>query len=74
LHGKLIEKLSGIMKQSAKKAYINEWKLKVLKPYKNKKISNESNWKKERKRLLKSTFFETSLDNAKETAQQMRLV
>ena len=74
LHEKLIEKLSRILKHSAKIAYINEWKLKVLKPYKNKEIINESNWKKERKQLLKSTFFETSLDNAKNTAKQMRLV
>jgi len=73
LHEKLMEKLSGILMQSAKKAYINKWKLNVLKPYKNKNISSESNWKKERKELLISTFFETSLDNAKKTAQQMRL-
>ena len=74
LQEKLLAKLAGILKHSARKAYINGRKENVLKPYKNKKIKNPSKWKKERKRLIKSTFFVTALDNATKTARQMRLV
>lgn len=74
LQEKLLAKLAGILRHSAKKAYINERKIIILKPYKNKKINNPSKWKKERKRLIKSTFFVTSLDKATKTARQMRLV
>lgn len=74
LHEKLLIKLGGILKHSTKKAYADEWKTKILKPYRNKNISSPTSWKKERKRLLKSTFFVTTLDNAEKAAKQMRLV
>ncbi len=74
LQEKLLARLAGILKHSAMKAYINDRKEKVLKPYKNKKINNPSSWKKERKELIKSTFFVNSLDRATKTARQMRLV
>jgi len=74
LQEKLLAKLARILKHSAAKTFINERKENLLKPYKNKKISNASQWKKERKRLIKSTFFVSSLDKAEMTARQMRLV
>jgi hypothetical protein len=74
LHEKLLAKLAGILKHSANKRYEIDRKIKVLKPYKNKEITNIEEWKKARENLLKSTFFVTSLDKATKASQQMRVI
>lgn len=73
LHEKLLTKLAGILEQSAKKRFVNERKVKVLKPYKSKKIKNKEQWKKARESLLKSTTTIPTLEAATEAARQMRL-
>lgn len=74
LHEKLLAKLSGILEHSAKKRYVNERKDKVVKPYKNKEITNIEEWKKARARMLRTAFFVKSLDTATKAAQEMRQV
>jgi hypothetical protein len=74
LHEKLLRKLSNILKQSAKKASINEWKVEVLQPYKNRKVNNQKAWKEARAGVLKSAFFSRTLDKATQAAKQMRMV
>lgn len=74
LHEKLLAKLAGILKNSAKERYETERKTKVLKPYKNKEITNIEEWKKARERLLRTAFFVSSLDTATKAAGEMRLV
>lgn len=74
LHEKLLVKLAGILEQSAKKRFVNERKVKVLKPYKSKEIGNKEEWKKARKSLLKSVTTIPTLETATEAARQMGLV
>jgi hypothetical protein len=74
LHEKLLTKLAGILEQSAKKRFVAERKVKVLKPYKSKEIENKEEWKKARESLLKSVTTIPTLETATEAARQMGLV
>ena len=74
LHEKLLGKLSDMLKQSSKEHATILYKNEVRNPYINKTISNEEEWKVVRKQIIKSAFFDQSLDTATRAAQQMRLI
>jgi len=74
LHEKLLDRLSKMLRQSAAEANIILKKEEVIRPYKKKEISNVTEWKATRKRLLKTSFYDQSLDTAKRAAGEMQMI
>lgn len=73
LHEKLLEKISAILKQSYQKRLIDLDK-RVSKAYVKREIKNERKWGRNRKQLLKSSFFDQNLENAIVASKNMRAI
>jgi hypothetical protein len=74
LHEKLLDNLAGILTsrfEIENDEFRNE---KVIGPYTNKETPLGAEWKKDRKKWLKSQFTFASLNKAKEAARQLRAV
>ncbi|MGD8786462.1 MAG: hypothetical protein PVJ60_03485 [Phycisphaerales bacterium] len=74
LHEKLLDNLAGMLKDRFKIESDEFLKVKVISPYTNKEIPLGAEWKKDRKKWLKSQFTFESLNKAKEAARQLRAV
>lgn len=74
LHEELLKKLTSILEARYGDRYVLERKRKVLNPYINKEIKEIEEWKESRKKLLKSYFYDQSVERAKSMAQKMRHV
>jgi len=74
LQEKLLTKLSEMLNQRFKEQLIIMEKDRIRKPYINKTITNEEDWKKTRKQFLKSVFLDQNLEPAKSSIKEMRLI
>jgi len=74
LNEKMIVLLSNMILQARRVDAAREYKTKVIRPYKKKAISNEAAWKSFRKDILIASYFDATLERARESAQQMRTI
>jgi len=74
LNEKMLSLLSGMILQAGRANAARDYKSKVMRPYKNKKISKTVTWKKYRKDILIFSSYDATLERAKESAEQMRTI
>ena len=74
LQEKLLAKLSDMLDSRYKDYVTIMEKERVRKPYINKTITNEEDWKEVRSQFLKSVFLDQSLENAKSAIKELRLI
>jgi hypothetical protein len=74
LHEKLLANLTGMLTDRFEMGNDEFRNAKVTNPYINKKVEIGNQWKKDRKKWLKSQFTSESLNKAKEAARQLRAV
>lgn len=74
LHEKLLANLTGMLTDRFEIENDEFRNAKVTNPYINKKVEIGDQWKKDRKKWLKSRFTSESLNKAKEAARQLRVV
>ena len=74
LQEKLLAKLSDMLDSRYKDYVTIMEKERVRKPYINKTITNEEDWKEVRSQFLKSVFLDQSLQNAKSAIKELRLI
>ena len=74
LNEKMLALLSDIILRAGRANAARDYKSKVMRPYKNKKILEITTWKKYRKDILISGSYHAILERAKESAEEMRTI
>jgi hypothetical protein len=74
LNEKMLALLSNMILHAGRANAARDYKSKVMRPYKNKKISKTATWKNYRKDILLFSSYDATLERAKESAEQMRSI